>query len=132
VGPVVRSNTLNSDPKRAEEEGGLDPEKPLLTATGGGQGAGQLNRVVEQWLPVWLQNWQGVHLTGKGQTGENKVHPEYHPLESVEHGRGELLARRDLAITRAGKGILGELSDPAKEARVMPRAGTHQGINMDA
>ena len=29
VGPVVRSNILNSDPKRAEAEWGLDPEKPM-------------------------------------------------------------------------------------------------------
>ena len=132
VGPVVRSNILNSDPKRAEAEWGLDPEKPLLTVTGGGQGAGQLNRLVELWLPVWLQNWQVVHLTGKGHTGENKVHPDYHPLEFVEHGMGDLLARSDLVITRAGMGILGELSVLAKDALVIPMAGTHQEINMDA
>ncbi|MEC7563327.1 MAG: UDP-N-acetylglucosamine--N-acetylmuramyl-(pentapeptide) pyrophosphoryl-undecaprenol N-acetylglucosamine transferase [SAR324 cluster bacterium] len=108
VGPVVRSNILNSDPKRAEAEWGLDPEKPLLTVTGGGQGAGQLNRLVEMWLPVWLQNWQVVHLTGKGHTGENKVHRHYYPLEFVEHGMGDLLPIRDLVNTRQGMGILGE------------------------
>ena len=115
-----------------QEECGLDPEKPLLTVTGGGQGAGQLNRLVEMWLPFWLQNWQVVHLTGKGQTVENKVHPDYHPLEFVEHGMGDLLARSDLVITRAGMGILGELSVLGKDALVIPMAGTHQEINMDA
>ncbi len=73
-----------------------------------------------------------VHLTGKGHTGENKVHPDYHSLEFVEHGMGDLLARSDLVITRAGMGILGELSVLAKDALVIPMAGTHQEINMDA
>ena len=45
---------------------------------------------------------------------------------------GDLLARSDLVITRAGMGILGELSVLAKDALVIPMAGTHQEINMDA
>ena len=52
--------------------------------------------------------------------------------EFVEHGMGDLLARSDIVITRAGMGILGELSVLAKDALVIPMAGTHQEINMDA
>ena len=129
VGPVVRKNILNADPKRAEQQFGLDPQRPLMTITGGGQGAEQLNQMVELWLQTWLVNWQVIHLTGKEHSGVSLEDPHYHPLEFIKKGMGDLLSRSDLVITRAGMGILGELSVLAKDALVIPIAGTHQEDN---
>ena len=126
---MVRKNILNADPKRAEQQFGLDPQRPLMTITGGGQGAGQLNQMVELWLQTWLVNWQVIHLTGKEHSGVSLEDPHYHPLEFIKKGMGDLLSRSDLVITRAGMGILGELSVLAKDALVIPIAGTHQEDN---
>ena len=130
VGPVVRQNILNADSKRAEKHFGLDPNRPLLLITGGGQGAGQLNRMVELWLQTWLNKWQVVHLKGNNVSESFTEDPHYHPFEFIHKGMGDLLARSDLVITRAGMGTLGELSVLAKDALVIPMQGTHQEDNM--
>lgn len=130
VGPVVRQNIVDSDSKRAEKQFGLDPNRPLLLITGGGQGAGQLNRMVELWLQTWLTKWQVVHLKGNNDSEPFMEDPHYHPFEFIQKGMGDLLARSDLVITRAGMGTLGELSVLAKDALVIPIQGTHQEDNL--
>ena len=129
IGPVVRKEILEADPSRAEKRFNLDPELPLLTVTGGGQGARELNLAVENLLEVWLGHWQVVHLTGKNSSVKDIRHPHYHPVEFVEKGMGDLLARSELVITRAGMGMLGELSVLARDALVIPLPGTHQEEN---
>ena len=42
---------------------------------------------------------------------------------------GNLLARSDLVVTRAGLGILGELAYLAKDAVIVPLPGSHQELN---
>ena len=130
VGPVVRQNILYADSKRAEKQFGLDPNRPLLLITGGGQGSAQLNRMVKLWLQIWLTKWQVVHLKGNNAAESFMEDPHYHPFEFIKKGMGNLLARSDLVITRAGMGTLGELSVLAKDALVIPIYGTHQEDNM--
>lgn len=90
-----------------------------------------LNRAVEQMLPLWIDSFQVVHLTGKGNAGAAFSHPDYHHFPFISQGMGDLLARSDLVITRAGLGILGELAYLAKDAILVPIPQSHQEENAE-
>lgn len=132
IGPVVRSEIRESSASQADIQFNLKPDKPVLLVTGGGQGSVGLNQAVEQVLGLWLERFQVVHLTGKHQTNLNCSDPDYHPYPFVSEGMGNLLARCDLVVTRAGLGILGELAYLAKDTVIVPLPGSHQEMNSAA
>jgi len=131
IGPVVRSEILNGDAERANAQFGLDPQRPVLLITGGGQGAQGLNQVVSELCELWLSEFQVVHLTGRGHPPCGNW-PEYHAHGFVAEGMGNLLTRADLVISRAGMGIIGELAVLCKDTVLVPLPGTHQEENAAA
>jgi len=135
IGPVVRQGIITANADHANERFGLDPEMPLILITGGGQGAAGLNNAVMPLLKHWLINFQVVHLTGT-EWGKNLEpeysdfsHQHYHRLESVHQGMGDLLAKSEIVLTRAGMGIIGELAVLKKDSVLIPLPGTHQEEN---
>ena len=135
IGPVVRKEFFSANVKLANERFGLNSEIPLILITGGGQGAVGLNRAILPLLKHLLNNFQVVHLTGSGSANNFKKetadfsHPHYHPLEIVHEGMGDLLAKSEIVLTRAGMGILGELAVLQKDTVLIPLPGTHQEDN---
>jgi len=135
IGPVVRQEIYTADANQANERFGLNPKKPLILITGGGQGAGGLNKAISPYLKHWLINFQVVHLTGLSSRKNSKnnstsfSHPDYHPIEVVYEGMGDLIAKSEIVLTRAGMGIIGELSVLKKDSILVPLPGTHQEDN---
>ena len=135
IGPVVRQEIFSANAELANERFDLHPELPLILITGGGQGAVGLNRAVFPLLKHLLNNFQVVHLTGSGSTinleqeASTFSHQHYHPLEIVHEGMGDLLAKSEIVLTRAGMGILGELAVLQKDTVLIPLPGTHQEEN---
>ena len=135
IGPVVRNGIYESNSKRANKIFGLDPKKPVILITGGGQGSVGLNEVILPFFKYWLIDFQIVHLTGSKSKKKilndttNFSHPDYHPIESVHEGMGDLIDRSDIVLSRAGMGILGELSVLKKDSILIPLPGTHQEEN---
>ena len=135
IGPVVRDEIYKSNPERANKIFGLDPKKPLILITGGGQGSADLNRIISPFLKHWLLNFQVVHLIGLNAMNDlmiensNFSHPNYHPIELVNEGMGDLINRSDIVFSRAGMGIVGELSVLKKDCVLIPLPGTHQEEN---
>ncbi len=67
TGNPVRSEILVADPRLAYERLRLQPELPLVVATGGGTGALGLNRIVAAAAGRLVGACQIVHLTGRGR-----------------------------------------------------------------
>ncbi|MBF0286334.1 MAG: glycosyltransferase [SAR324 cluster bacterium] len=132
IGPVVRSEICEASGNKANDQFNLKPDKPMLLITGGGQGALGLNQAIEPVLEFLLEHFQVVHLTGTTHTAANCSHPDYHHHAFINEGMGNLLARSDLVITRAGLGILGELAYLAKDVIMVPLPGSHQENNCHA
>ena len=129
IGAVVRDEILKADPENANTLFSLKADMPLILITGGGQGAAGLNRAVQPLLQEWLKSHQVVHLTGKGWDKDLVNHENYHAIEFVHEGMGDLLSRSNVVLTRAGMGILGELAALKKESVLIPLPGTHQEQN---
>ena len=135
IGPVVRNGIYKSNSERANKIFGLDPKKPVILVTGGGQGSTGLNEVVSPFFKYWITDFQIVHLTGSNSKKEifsenlNFNHQDYHRIETVHEGMGDLINRSDIVFSRAGMGILGELSVLKKDSILIPLPGTHQEEN---
>ena len=135
IGPVVRQEIYSASAKRANERFGLHPERPLILVTGGGQGAVGLNQAIFPLIKHWLVDFQVVHLTGTKwnnsleQESSAFSHPDYHQIETIHEGMGDLLSRSEIVLTRAGMGILGELAVLQKDTVLIPLPGTHQEDN---
>ncbi len=104
-------------PEKAKNWLGLGNQFPTLLVYGGSRGARTINRSLLDCLPQLLEFCQIIHISGELDWKEVEAFrsslPEilqkrYHAFPYV-HEMGAVLASADLAITRAGASILGEL-----------------------
>jgi UDP-N-acetylglucosamine--N-acetylmuramyl-(pentapeptide) pyrophosphoryl-undecaprenol N-acetylglucosamine transferase len=128
VGNPVRRSILLGDPTVGRAELGLDANRPLVLATGGGTGAARLNDLLVGAAPELLKCCQIVHLVGAGKAVRFAA-PGYHQLEFVTDLMPHLLAAADVVLSRAGMSSLSELAALRKPAIVVPMPGSHQEAN---
>lgn len=133
TGNPVRAEILAADPKLACTNLGLDPNLPVVVATGGGTGALGLNKLVAAAAPALVQRAQVVHLTGAGrgvptQTASHR----YQQIEFLVDEMPHLLAAATLVISRAGMGTLTELAALARPSLIVPMPQSHQWANAQA
>jgi UDP-N-acetylglucosamine--N-acetylmuramyl-(pentapeptide) pyrophosphoryl-undecaprenol N-acetylglucosamine transferase len=133
TGNPVRAQILSADPYMAYARLGLEPQVPLVVATGGGTGALGLNRLVAAAAPRLVGHAQVVHLTGRGRGVPPETNsPRYRAIEFLVDEMPHLLAAATLVISRAGMGTLTELAALSKPALVIPMPESHQWANAQA
>ena len=95
----------------------LDPDRSVVLAFGGSQGASSINGALWLALPGILGMAQVIHITGERDwpmvEGVQTELPErlqgaYHPFSYLHSEMGHALAAADLVISRAGAATLGE------------------------
>jgi UDP-N-acetylglucosamine--N-acetylmuramyl-(pentapeptide) pyrophosphoryl-undecaprenol N-acetylglucosamine transferase len=140
TGLPVRREIVRLPRAEARARLGVDPAQKLLVVLGGSQGAGPLNRWVEENLAALAQ--EGVQVwcvTGLGK-GEAQVR-EFAGrggaiarawLEPFSDRVGVLMSAADLVLSRAGAGTLSELVRCETPAILVPypfAADNHQQAN---
>jgi UDP-N-acetylglucosamine--N-acetylmuramyl-(pentapeptide) pyrophosphoryl-undecaprenol N-acetylglucosamine transferase len=123
----------------------LQADRFTLLVSGGSKGARSINRALGASLPQLLDPQTGgmqvIHLTGGLDWEEMQsaraslpegLRPHYHPMPYL-HEMGAALAAADLAITRAGASVLGELPRFGVPAILVPypHAWRYQKVNAD-
>ena len=89
---------------------GFTANKPVIMVMGGSLGAANVNKAVREALPQLLENFQIVHLCGKGKLDESLVNtPGYKQFEYIKTELKDLFAMTDLVISRAGANAICEL-----------------------
>ncbi|MGN0425057.1 MAG: undecaprenyldiphospho-muramoylpentapeptide beta-N-acetylglucosaminyltransferase [Acetatifactor sp.] len=89
---------------------GFTANKPVLMIMGGSLGAEAVNKVVREALPSLLEDFQIVHLCGKGKMDNLLLNtPGYKQFEYVKAELKDLFAMTDLVISRAGANAICEL-----------------------
>lgn len=89
---------------------GFTLNKPVILVMGGSTGAKTVNEKVRESLPDLLDNFQIIHLCGKGKTDPKYDNIEgYIQFEYINKELSDLLAATDIVISRAGANAICEL-----------------------
>ena len=120
TGSPIRQQLLQGDAAKALKKYGLDA-RPVLLVTGGSQGSAAINTAVDEALPTLLDQYNIVHLRGKGNLapqldGKNG----YVQIEYATSEMADLFALADCVICRAGANTLFELLALKKPMVLIP------------
>ena len=120
----------------AKQRLGLSANQPIIFALGGGTGAQGINKLILEALPVWPEDWQVVHLTGRGRAEDYtvkaaEVFKNYHPYTFFNEQMRDAYAAADVVIARAGFATLTELASLKKALVVVPMPDSHQEDNAE-
>ncbi len=70
TGTPIRQELLNGNKEAARKFCGFTSEKPVLMVIGGSLGAASVNDSIRRLLPELLEDFQVIHLCGKGKTDQ--------------------------------------------------------------
>jgi len=131
TGNPVRKEIFQGNKEKAIKQFNLDNNSPVLLIIGGGTGAKKINEMIAQIVPELVKFCQIIHLTGKGKKiNDKKLNFEnYQQYEFLSQGMSDLYQAADLIISRAGLGVLTELSILKKPMICIPIPDTHQEFN---
>ena len=120
-------------PVRGNKIAGLDfcgfsANKPVLMVIGGSQGAANVNAAVREALPDLLQDFQIVHLCGKGKMDNLLLNTAgYKQFEYIKTELKDLFAMADVVISRAGANAICELLALKKPNILIPLVSGSRG-----
>jgi UDP-N-acetylglucosamine--N-acetylmuramyl-(pentapeptide) pyrophosphoryl-undecaprenol N-acetylglucosamine transferase len=121
TGTPVRKIILQGDAERGRQLVGLDLYQPVAMFFGGSLGAARINSVVRDSLDVLLNEFQVIHICGKGNRSEQlQAKDGYHQFEYLEDEFGDVLACADLVVSRAGANSIYEMVVAAKPHILIP------------
>ncbi|MCR5641213.1 MAG: undecaprenyldiphospho-muramoylpentapeptide beta-N-acetylglucosaminyltransferase [Lachnospiraceae bacterium] len=110
TGSPIRGELFHGNKDAAYAFTGLNDRKPVLLIMGGSQGSVFINQAVRGSLDVLLQQFQIIHLCGKGNLDEHLVGREgYVQYEYIGSQLPDLFAITSLVISRAGANAICEL-----------------------
>lgn len=110
TGSPIRQELLSGDKYKAKEFLGFKSDKPVIMVVGGSLGSIAVNDAVRGILPELLENFQIVHLCGKGKLDESLRELDgYAQFEYVKEELKDLFALTDIVISRAGANAICEL-----------------------
>lgn len=110
TGTPIRDELFTGDKEKGYAFCGFTPDKPVMMIMGGSQGAASVNEAVRNHLDELLQDFQIVHLCGKGKFDESKKDiPGYKQFEYVKEELKDVFAITDIVISRAGANAICEI-----------------------
>jgi UDP-N-acetylglucosamine--N-acetylmuramyl-(pentapeptide) pyrophosphoryl-undecaprenol N-acetylglucosamine transferase len=119
---------------------GVSPDLPVLLVFGGSKGARSLNQAVLKVLPQLLEEMQLIHVSGQLDWAQvEKARAElpvdlavrYRAYPYLHEEMGAAMTIADLAVSRAGASVLGELTFFGLPAILVPypHAWRYQRVN---
>lgn len=121
TGSPIRSELREGNRIKALDFCGFTANKPVVLVMGGSLGAVTVNQAVRSILPSLLQNFQVIHLCGKGKADPTVDHLDgYRQFEYIKEELKDLLALSDLVISRAGANAICELAALKKPNILIP------------
>lgn len=118
TGYPVRRDLRIWDITQARARLGLTPDLPVLLVFGGSKGARSINRALIRCLPELLEKMQVIHISGQldweevekaGAELPGGLAPRYRAYPYLHEEIGAAMTLADLAVSRAGASVLGEL-----------------------
>lgn len=132
VGNPIREEILNGSKEEAKKFFGISGEKPVILILGGSQGAQRINDKVLEILPQLLKEFEVIHQCGeknyKSVANEAKIvlldktlEKSYHLFSFLDEEKLKLAyAIADVVVSRAGSGVIFEISALGKPSILIP------------
>lgn len=121
TGSPIRQELLHGDPSRAYAFTGFSHDKPVLLIIGGSLGSVFINRAVRGSLDQLLDQYQIIHLCGKGNLDASLDNREgYRQYEYISEELPDLFAAASLIVSRAGANAICELLSLRKPNILIP------------
>ncbi|MBR6537122.1 MAG: undecaprenyldiphospho-muramoylpentapeptide beta-N-acetylglucosaminyltransferase [Lachnospiraceae bacterium] len=110
TGSPIRKELFSGNKIKGLDFCGFTANKPVLLVIGGSTGAAAVNNAIRDLLPTLLQQFQIIHLCGKGKTDEAFCGREgYVQFEYIDKELKDLFAAADIIVSRAGANAICEL-----------------------
>lgn len=120
LGPVLRSELSEGSTEAGYDLSNFTSQLPVLLIMGGSLGSKKINEFVWQNLSTLCEEYQIIHLTGKGNENKSVSNARYLQLEYADEDLKHLLAISDIAISRAGSNAIFELLLAKKPMILIP------------
>lgn len=121
TGSPIRAEILQGNRERGLSYAGLSGKKPVLLVIGGSLGSVRVNEAVRGILPKLLQEFDLIHICGKGNVSETLLNtPGYVQYAYVSEPLPDLFAAADLMISRAGANAICEILALKKPNLLIP------------
>ena len=121
TGSPVRAELLTGSREKGLAYAGFSGEKPVLLVIGGSLGAVHINEAVRKALPELLEQFDIIHICGKGNVDETlEKEPGYVQYAYVDEPLKDLFAAADVVISRAGANSICELLALKKPNLLIP------------
>lgn len=108
IGATIREELKNGNAHNGYQLTGFNENKKVLLVMGGSLGSKKLNSIIRENLDALLQQYQVIHLTGKGLKDAQVKKSGYIQYEFVKEDLTDLLAITDTVISRAGSNAIYE------------------------
>ncbi len=125
TGNPVRPSITQGSIDAAKRITGFSGRRPVVLVIGGSQGSLAINAAIERDFEKLIGLADIIHLTGEGKALQ-KTHARYWARTFVVDELKDLYALADVVVSRAGAGVLGELSALGKPVIVVPLRGVAQ------
>ena len=110
TGSPIRAELLQGDRLAGLQYTNLSAAKPIILVIGGSLGSVKVNGAVRSILPKLLEQFQVIHICGKGNLNESLIGtPGYVQYEYVDSPLKHLFAAADLIVSRAGANSICEI-----------------------
>lgn len=110
TGSPIRSELKSGDKNKGLEFCGFTSDKPVILVMGGSIGSKFVNSAVRGTLNTLLNDFQIVHLVGKGNIDESLLNTQgYRQFEFISNELPDIFAMTDLMISRAGANSICEI-----------------------
>ena len=121
TGSPIRQELLSGNKIAALDLCGFTADKPVILVIGGSLGSVVVNNAVRQSLPELLEDFQIIHLCGKGKTDDSlKDTKGYCQFEYIKNELRDIFALADIVISRAGANAICELLALRKPNLLIP------------
>lgn len=121
TGTPIREELFTGNGTRGLERCGFNLVKPCLLVIGGSLGAGSINRSIRDALPQLTNDYQVIHLCGKGKVDAALNGVEgYKQFEYAHDELADLFAAASIVVSRAGANSLYEILALGKPHILIP------------
>ncbi|MGZ9584469.1 undecaprenyldiphospho-muramoylpentapeptide beta-N-acetylglucosaminyltransferase [Paenibacillus marinisediminis] len=120
VGAIIREQLRHGQTSRGYAYCGFTSSKPVILIMGGSLGAQRINQAIRNNLDHLLQNYQIIHICGKGQMDTAIQRYGYLQVEYIQDELPDLLAITEMVISRAGSNSIFEFLSLRKPMLLIP------------